>query len=213
MNSNPSMARTRVGGAFYAWLRDRWAAGLALRSDIALILVASVAWTVLYNLQFWHQAIAAMWHPTPGAVLFLVSLCVVVVCLQALLLALVPTRLGLRIAASALFLIAATQLLLRQRLRRGHESGHDAQRDRDRSCRSRRPDEFRSASPTSSLLGVASRRAGLARVAPLLDLARAVAAAAGLQSVPRSRCARSRCSPARRTTQCSSASTSRSATR
>ena len=88
-------------------MRDRWTAGLALRSDIALILVASVAWTVLYNLQFWHQAIAAMWHPTPGAVLFLVSLCVVVVCLQALLLALVPTRLGLRIAASALFLVAA----------------------------------------------------------------------------------------------------------
>ena len=61
------MARPRIGAAFYAWLRDRWAAGLALRSDISLILVASLAWTVLYNLQFWHQAIAAMWHPTPGA--------------------------------------------------------------------------------------------------------------------------------------------------
>jgi lipid A ethanolaminephosphotransferase len=108
MNSNPSIARTRFGAAaFYAWLRDRWTAGLALRSDVSLILVASVAWTVLYNLQFWHQAIAAMWHPTPRAVLFLISLGVVVVCLQALLLALVPTRLGLRIAASALFLIAA----------------------------------------------------------------------------------------------------------
>ena len=30
--------------------------------------------------QFWQQAIAAMWHPTLGAVLFLVSLFVVVVC-------------------------------------------------------------------------------------------------------------------------------------
>ncbi|MGH8236115.1 MAG: phosphoethanolamine transferase [Steroidobacteraceae bacterium] len=109
MSSNPSLVRTRVGAgaAFYAWLRDRWTAGLALRSDIALILLASVTWTVLYNLQFWHQAIATMWHPTPGAVLFLLSLCVVVVCLHGLLLALVPTRVGLRIAASALFLIAA----------------------------------------------------------------------------------------------------------
>src|ERR1700754_3862469 len=108
MNSIPSVARTRFGAAaFSSWLRDRWTAGLALRSEIVLILVVSVAWAVLYNVQFWHQAIAAMWHPTPGAVLFLVSLCVVVVCLQALLLALVPTRLGLRIAASALFIIAA----------------------------------------------------------------------------------------------------------
>jgi lipid A ethanolaminephosphotransferase len=39
--------------------------------------------------------------------LFLVSLFVVVVCLQALLLALVPTRFGLRVATSALFLVAA----------------------------------------------------------------------------------------------------------
>ena len=48
-----------------------------------------------------------MWHPTPRAALFLVSLFVVVVCLQALLLALVPTRLGMRIAGTALFVIAA----------------------------------------------------------------------------------------------------------
>lgn len=48
-----------------------------------------------------------MWHPTPGAVLFFISLFIVVVCLQALLLALVPTRLGMRIATSALFLVAS----------------------------------------------------------------------------------------------------------
>lgn len=107
MNSSRSLTEPRFGAAFYAWLRDRWTAGLALRSDIALILVVSTAWAVLYNLQFWHQAIAAMWHPTPGAALFLTSLFIVIVCLQALLLALVPTRVGLRIAASVLFLVAA----------------------------------------------------------------------------------------------------------
>lgn len=101
------MASTRFGAAFYAWLRVRWTARLALPSDVALALVASLAWAVLYNLQFWQQAISAMWHPTPRAALFLVSLFVVVVCLQALLLALVPTRLGMRIAASALFVVAA----------------------------------------------------------------------------------------------------------
>jgi lipid A ethanolaminephosphotransferase len=107
MNSSRSMTETRFGAAFYAWLRDRWTAGLAVRSDPALILLVSLAWAVLYNLQFWHQAITAMWHPAAGAALFLASLFVVVVCLQALLLALVPTRLGLRVAASVLFVVGA----------------------------------------------------------------------------------------------------------
>jgi lipid A ethanolaminephosphotransferase len=107
MDSSRSITDTRFGAAFYAWLRDRWTAGLALHSDAALILVVSIAWAVAYNLPFWQQAIAAMWHPTPGAALFLVSLFVVVVCMQSLLLALVPTRFGLRVAASALFVVAA----------------------------------------------------------------------------------------------------------
>jgi lipid A ethanolaminephosphotransferase len=107
MDSTRSLAPARFGAAFYAWLRSRWTAGVALRSDVALALTASLTWAVLYNLQFWHQAIDAMWHPAPGAVLFLLSLFVVVVSLQALLLALVPTRIGLRIATSALFVIAA----------------------------------------------------------------------------------------------------------
>jgi lipid A ethanolaminephosphotransferase len=107
MNSGRSLASTRFGAAFYAWLRARWTGRPALSSDVALAIAASLAWAVFYNLQFWHQSIAAMWHPTPRALLFLVSLFVVVVCLQALLLALVPTRLGMRIAASALFVVAA----------------------------------------------------------------------------------------------------------
>ncbi len=190
MNSNPSMARTRVGAAFYAWLRDRWTAGLALRSDISLILVASVAWAVLYNLQFWHQAIAAMWHPTPGAVLFLVSLCVVVVCLQALLLALVPTRLGLRIAASALFLVAAISSYF------ASAYGAVMNQEMMRNVIETDPAEVGGLISFDllahvALLGVAARRAGLARDAPLLHLARAIATAAGLRRF-RARTVRSR---------------------
>lgn len=98
---------TRFGAAFYAWLRSRWAAGPRLPSDAAFALGASLAWALLYNLQFWHQTITAMWHPTLGAALFLTSLFVVVVCLQALLLLLAPTRLLMRVAASALFIVAA----------------------------------------------------------------------------------------------------------
>jgi lipid A ethanolaminephosphotransferase len=107
MDSTRSLAPTRSGAAFYAWLRARWTARIAFSSDVALALAASLAWAVFYNLQFWHQAIDAMWHPAPRAALFLVSLFVVIVCVQALLLALVPTRLGMRIAASALFVVAA----------------------------------------------------------------------------------------------------------
>lgn len=107
MDSLRSWAPTRFGAAFYSWLRDRWTGRLALRSDVALLLTVSVVWAVLYNLQFWHQAISAMWRPTPSAALFIASLFIVIVCLQGLLLALVPTRLGLRVAASALFLVAA----------------------------------------------------------------------------------------------------------
>lgn len=107
MDSSRSWAPTRFGAAFYSWLRGRWPAGLALRSDVALALSVSLAWAVLYNLQFWHQAVSAMWHPTPGAALFMVSLFVLVVSLQSLMLALVPTRIGLRIAASTLFIVAA----------------------------------------------------------------------------------------------------------
>jgi lipid A ethanolaminephosphotransferase len=107
MDSIHSLPAARFGAAFYAWLRSRWTAGVELPSDVALALVASLTWATLYNLQFWHQAIDAMWHPAPGAVLFLLSLFVVVVSLQALLLALVPTRIGLRIATSVLFVIAA----------------------------------------------------------------------------------------------------------
>lgn len=107
MDSLRSWAPTRFGAAFYSWLRDRWTGRLALRSDVALVLTVSVVWAVLYNLQFWHQAISAMWRPTPSAALFIASLFIVIVCLQGLLLALVPTRLGLRVAASALFLVAA----------------------------------------------------------------------------------------------------------
>ena len=107
MDSTRTWAPTQLAAALFAWLRSRWALRPALPSDVALALLAALAWTLLYNLQFWHQAIAAMWHPTPRAALFLVSLLVVVVCLQALLLLLMPTRVGMRIATSVLFLLAA----------------------------------------------------------------------------------------------------------
>jgi len=102
MDSTRTWAPTQLGATLFAWLRSRCALRPALPSDVALALLAALAWTLIYNLQFWHQAIAAMWHPTPRAALFLVSLLVVVVCLQALLLLLMPTRVGMRIATSAL---------------------------------------------------------------------------------------------------------------
>jgi len=52
MNSSRSLTETRFGAAFYAWLRARWTARPTLHSDVALALIASLTWAVLYNLQF-----------------------------------------------------------------------------------------------------------------------------------------------------------------
>ena len=107
MDSSRSWAPTRFGASLFAWLRSCRQVRLALPCDVALALLAALAWTLLYNSQFWHQTINAMWHPTPRAALFLVSLLVVVVCQQALLILLIPTRVGMRIATSVLFLGAS----------------------------------------------------------------------------------------------------------
>lgn len=91
----------------YARLRERWAAGIPCPSDTAFALGISLLWLLFYNVRFWQLALSAMWHPTPGAVLFLVSLFMLTLSLQALLLLLWPTRWLTRVAASILFVIAA----------------------------------------------------------------------------------------------------------
>jgi lipid A ethanolaminephosphotransferase len=64
-------------------------------------------WLMFYNVEFWKQAAAAMWQPEAKAGLFAVSLFTVVWALQAALMVLLPSRLLMRTAASALFIIAA----------------------------------------------------------------------------------------------------------
>lgn len=91
----------------FASLRRRWAAGLRCRSDTAFAFGVSLLWLAIYNVRFWQDSVQAMWHGTIGSAVFFASLFLVVWCLQALLLLLMPTRRAMRGAASALFVVAA----------------------------------------------------------------------------------------------------------
>jgi lipid A ethanolaminephosphotransferase len=88
-------------------VRERWRQGFFVRSEVAFALGCSLLWTLFYNVSFWRQAFAALWHPAPSAVLFFLSLALVVVSLHAFLLLAMPTRFLMKAAASVLFLIAA----------------------------------------------------------------------------------------------------------
>lgn len=61
----------------------------------------------LYNITFWEHTAQAMWRPSLSAIAFLTSLAALVLCVQALLLLLMPTRWLMRAAASILSVIAA----------------------------------------------------------------------------------------------------------
>ncbi len=85
----------------------RWPVVIHCPSDALLAFGVSFIWLALYNLSFWEQTIGAMWRPSLSGVAFLTSLFVLVLCVQALLLLLAPTRFLMRAAASALFIIAS----------------------------------------------------------------------------------------------------------
>jgi lipid A ethanolaminephosphotransferase len=97
---------------FFNWLRERSESLRHPRSDTRFAFAVSLIWLVAYNSRFWSDTAQAMWHGSTRSgsfvsVAFLVSLFVVVLCLQALLLLLVPTRRLMLGAAAALFLVAA----------------------------------------------------------------------------------------------------------
>ncbi len=77
------------------------------RSDVVFAFAVSALWLIFYNSRFWTDTVAAMWHGNVGSASFLGSLSVLVLCIQALLLLLLPTRRVMIAAASILFLVAA----------------------------------------------------------------------------------------------------------
>jgi lipid A ethanolaminephosphotransferase len=79
----------------------------ACRSDVHFAFGVSLIWLALYNFAFWRQTFDAMWSPSPGSAAFLISVFLLAWCLQALLLLAMPTRFLMRVAASALFLVAS----------------------------------------------------------------------------------------------------------
>ena len=91
----------------HARLRERWAAGLQCPSDTAFAVGVSLLWLLLYNVRFWELAAGAMWRPTFASALFMAALFVLTLSLQTVLLLMWPTRWLMRVAASALFIVAA----------------------------------------------------------------------------------------------------------
>jgi lipid A ethanolaminephosphotransferase len=77
------------------------------RSDVLFAFGVSFLWLALYNVSFWEQTIDAMWSPSLGSAAFIASVLLLVWCLQAVLLLIMPSRLTMRIAASILFVIAS----------------------------------------------------------------------------------------------------------
>jgi lipid A ethanolaminephosphotransferase len=88
-------------------MRAGWTMAIRCRTDVQFAFGVSLAWLALYNVSFWEQTIRAMWSPSPSSVVFLASVFVLTWCLQAVLLLLMPTRLIMRGAASALFVVAS----------------------------------------------------------------------------------------------------------
>jgi lipid A ethanolaminephosphotransferase len=90
------------------WAQFRAQTRIRCPSDIAFALSVSAIWLLLYNFRFWESTVAAMWHPTFGSALFMVSLALTVLGVQALLLLLMPTRWLMRAWASVMFMVAAS---------------------------------------------------------------------------------------------------------
>ena len=88
-------------------LRHRCSGRLALPSQPAFAITVAMIWTFGYNLAFWQQAIAAMWQPSVGSLLFFISLALLVVTLHVTLLLCIPTRRLMQAVAAALFIVAA----------------------------------------------------------------------------------------------------------
>jgi lipid A ethanolaminephosphotransferase len=104
--SRPETLKLPTSGVLQS-LRQRWSAGARCPSDVAFAFGASFLWVSFYNVRFWQDTLAAMWHGTLGSVAFLGSLFLFVWCVQALLLLLIPTRRLMVGVASILFVIAS----------------------------------------------------------------------------------------------------------
>jgi lipid A ethanolaminephosphotransferase len=83
-----------------------WRRWLTFSNEVTFAVSVSALWVTLYNNAFWQKVIAALWHPTWDATLFILTLVALTITLHATLLLLIPRR-ALRIAAGALFVVAA----------------------------------------------------------------------------------------------------------
>lgn len=106
MMKDPAPAFRRFASTTRTSIHEYWSAGLSFRSAVLFAFTVSFAWLALYNARFWEETVDAMWHGNAASVLFLASLFVLALCLQSMLVLLVPRRL-LKVTTSLLFVVAA----------------------------------------------------------------------------------------------------------
>jgi hypothetical protein len=107
---NTFIARPRslkYSAGVVANFRQRWSTGIHCPSDTLFAFGASFLWLAIYNERFWQDAVHAMWHGAGSSGVFLCNLFVLVWCVQALLLLLLPSRRLMLATTSVLFVIAA----------------------------------------------------------------------------------------------------------
>lgn len=103
----PSAATSPLSAPRIKDLRGLATSTIRCPSELLFAFGVSLTWLVLYNLRFWHDTLQAMWHGTAVSYVFLASLFVLVLSVQALLVLLFPTRRLMMAATGALFMIAA----------------------------------------------------------------------------------------------------------
>lgn len=107
MTSPGQRSASTLGSRGRHALRNAWARGVRCPSQAIFAFAVSLIWALLYNFTFWRETVQAMWYPQVGAVVFLASLFVLLLTVQATLLLVVPTRRGMQAVASLLFVVAA----------------------------------------------------------------------------------------------------------
>lgn len=88
------------------WLTKSLTHRIQFPTEFFFVLGAPLIWLAFYNLRFWQETAAAMWHPSIISALFMVSLFMLVLFVESLLMLFMPRWL-LRPIACVLFIVAA----------------------------------------------------------------------------------------------------------
>lgn len=100
-------SETRTIEALWSGLRRQLTDGIACPGPVHFSAITAVIWVAFYNSTFWQLTGTAMWHGGTGSILFMATLAVLLVVMQTTLLLMLVTARAMKMAVSALFVVAA----------------------------------------------------------------------------------------------------------